>query len=126
MIRYLNRPPVARKPAIRCELMGSDTARAGELIARGTSPVFDLCRKLLAAGADPESPLECFRGRLMSLRVKSIGAGAGLTIRETATDGPRIVRWKAFPDRALGPPIGKNGQRSPQHMPTVGARAVSR
>jgi hypothetical protein len=34
--------------AIRCELI-SDTARAGDLTASGTT---DLCRRLLAAGAD--------------------------------------------------------------------------
>ncbi|MEO6382150.1 MAG: hypothetical protein ABIO35_09160, partial [Nitrobacter sp.] len=66
---------------IQAELIGDDTAQAGNLIARGKSPVFNLCRALLAAGADPDSKLECFRGDVLALTVESIGAGAKLTIR---------------------------------------------
>jgi hypothetical protein len=87
---------------IRCELTGSDTAKVGDVTARGAT---DLCRLLLVAGADPTAPLECFRGNVLALRVRSIGAGAKLTVRETATDGPRLVRWKAFPARAVRPPV---------------------
>jgi len=88
---------------IRCELTGSDTARAGNLTASGPT---ELCRLLLAAGTDPDIPLECFRGRTLALRVKSIRAGARLTVRET--DGPRFVAWKAWPHRAVTPPIRQN------------------
>jgi hypothetical protein len=87
---------------IRCDLTG-DTAQAGGLTASGAT---GLCRLLLAASAaDPDAPLECFRNGILSLRVKSIRIGAGLTVRETATDGPRFVRWRAFPTRAVEPPI---------------------
>lgn len=90
---------------IRCELAGSDTAQVGGLTARGAT---DLCRLLLAGGADPDAPLECFRGGTLALRVKSIRAGAGLTVRET--DGPRFVAWKAWPDRAVKPPVRQNAE----------------
>jgi hypothetical protein len=93
---------------IRCELTGSETARVGELSSRGTSPIFNLCRLLIAAGADPLAPLECFRSGTLALRVRSIRAGAGLTVRETETDGPRVTRWKAWPHRAVKPPIRQN------------------
>ena len=85
---------------IRCDLTGSTTARAGDLTSQGAT---DLCRLLLAAGADPDAPLECFRNGNLALRVKSIRAGAALTVREA--DGPRFVGWKAWPSRAVTPPV---------------------
>jgi hypothetical protein len=63
---------------------------------------------LLAAGADPEASLECFRSGMLALRVKSIRAGAALTVREIG--GPRFVRWKAFPARAVEPPVRQNAK----------------
>jgi hypothetical protein len=94
---------------ITCVLTGSDTARVGDIVARGRAPVFDLCRLLVAAGFDPESPLKCYRGDMLCLRIRSIEKGAGLTIRETSTDGPRVVRWKPWPSRAVTAPIEQNG-----------------
>jgi hypothetical protein len=99
---------------ISCVLIGSNTAQAGDIIARGHSPVFDLCRLLVAAGHDPASPLECYRGDMLCLRIRTIGEGAKLTIRETATDGPRVVRWKAFPGRAVKAPVDLNGAEVPE------------
>lgn len=95
---------------ISCTLIGSNTAQAADIVARGHSPVFDLCRKLVAAGHDPASPMECYRGDMLCLRIRTIGEGAKLTIRETATDGPRVVRWKAFPSRAVKAPVDLNAQ----------------
>lgn len=95
---------------IRCELLGADKAQAGDLIARGASPVFNLCRLLMAAGVDPAAPLQCYRNGTLALTVKSVGVGAGLTIRETDTGGPRIVRWKAFPHRAVAPLVRLNSK----------------
>jgi hypothetical protein len=57
-------------------LIGDDTAQAGEIVCRGRSPVFALCRALLASGAHPESRLECYRGTTLALVAKSIGRGA--------------------------------------------------
>jgi hypothetical protein len=105
---------------IRCELTGSDKAQAGDLAARGTSPIFNLCRLLVAAGADPGEPLECFRDGKLALLIKSIGSGAGLTIRETETEGPRVVRWKAWPSREATPFVRRNA-----HAVETAARAVS-
>jgi hypothetical protein len=91
-------------PPVRCEL-GSDTARCGDLTA---SSATGLCRLLLAAGTAPDAPLECFRNGTLALRVKSIRIGATLTVRETTTDGPRFVRWQAWPARAVKPPVRQN------------------
>lgn len=107
--RAVEPKPVSAVVPIRCDLSGSNTAQSGDLIARGNSPVFDLCRLLVAAGHDPKAPMECYRGETVALRVRSIGEGARLTVRETATDGPRVVRWKPFPGRAVTAPVDLNG-----------------
>jgi hypothetical protein len=97
-------PQTCDAPPIRCELTGSSTVQAGDLTA---STATDLCRLLLAAGTAPDAPLECFRNGTLALRVKSIQAGARLTVRES--DGPpRFVRWKPFPARAVMAPVSQN------------------
>ena len=93
---------------IIAQLIGDDTAQAGDVVVRSRSPVFALCRALLAAGADPNSKLECFRGSVLALTVKTIGIGAKLTIRETVADGPRVVRWKPLQDRDVSAPVRQN------------------
>src|ERR1700730_7046435 len=91
-----------RQARIRCELVGSDVVVAGDIKADGA---FDLCRRLLAAGANPAAELVCFRDGRPALRIRSIGDGARLTVRETATDGPRVVAWKAFQARDVSAPV---------------------
>jgi hypothetical protein len=97
-------------PPVRCNLIGSFTAQAGDLTA---SSATGLCRLLLAAGTNPDAALECYRGAAIALRIASIRAGANLTIRETTTDGPRFVRWKAFLARAVKPPVRQNAAAVP-------------
>jgi hypothetical protein len=91
----------------RCDLVGNDGAIAGDIMARGP---LDICRRLLAAGADPAAELLCYRNGQIALRIRSIGDGAKLIVRETATDGPRFVTWKAFPRRAVEAPVRLNGK----------------
>ena len=98
---------------ITAALIGADTAQAGDISRRGKWPVFALCRALLAAGADPSSKLECYRGDVLALTVKSVGIGAKLTIRETVTDGPRVVRWKPLQDRDVFVPVRQNDDPAP-------------
>jgi hypothetical protein len=90
---------------IIAQLIGDDTAKAGDIVARSRSPVFALCRALLAAGANPNSKLECFRGSVLALTVKTIGAGAKLTIMENNRSGPRVAPYEAFPSDRVRPPI---------------------
>jgi hypothetical protein len=77
----------------------------GNIVARSRSPVFALCRALLAAGANPNSKLECFRGSVLALTVKTIGAGAKLTIMENNRSGPRVVPYKPLSRDDVWPPI---------------------
>ena len=50
-----------------------------------------LCRKLIAAGYDPQLPMEVYRGQTLALHVRSLEAVAQLTVKETAT-GTRFVK----------------------------------
>jgi hypothetical protein len=58
----------------------------------------DMCaeaRRLLVLGADPDDTLAAYRGEMRCLTGR-VGWFAARTIRETAGDGPRYVRWKPF------------------------------
>ena len=95
LARPLENTNTSSYPALqlRCDLVGSDKAIAGDIMASGA---FDLCRRLLAAGANPAAELVCYRNGTLALRIKSIGAGARLTVR-TSKDGPRFATWRPFP-----------------------------
>jgi hypothetical protein len=71
--------------AIRAELIGDDQATALGIEAKSAAPVLDLCRKLVATGHDPLSPLHAYRGATLSLIVCSIGAAANLEVNSKGT-----------------------------------------
>jgi hypothetical protein len=75
---------------------------AGETIVEGRrNPVFDACRALLARGITGR--LEVWRGGKASADMQlDIELGAGLAIRETATESLRVVPWRPHPD-AISP-----------------------
>jgi hypothetical protein len=102
--RYDGKGP-AGNTVIRAQLIGSDTASAGGITVRAYAPVLELCRRLLAAGNDPATALQAYRGATLALTVSSIGWGAKYTIQETSKAGPYLVRWKPFPSFAGRPPI---------------------
>jgi hypothetical protein len=83
---------------IRAELIGSDQCRAEGLGARGYGPVLKLCRNLVAAGFNPARQLEAWRGSTLSLRVRSIGEGAQLTIADDRHGTPRLRRRQEHPE----------------------------
>jgi hypothetical protein len=87
--------------ALRTILIGSNQATADSIAARGHAPALGLCRALIEAGHDPNTPLEAYRGTTLCLRVRSIGEGARLTVKETTRDGkPRFVAYRPGPDGA--------------------------
>ena len=60
---------------------GFPEASALGITATAAAPVLALCRKLVAAGFDPNTPLEAYRDRnLLALKVRSIGEGARLAV----------------------------------------------
>jgi hypothetical protein len=79
--------------SITAELIGNDTCTALGVTARGHAPVLRLCRLLVEGGLDPARPLLVYRGETLALRVRMIGEGAALTVRQSTTDGrPRFAR----------------------------------
>lgn len=82
---------------IRAELTCSNTCTAEGISVRANAPVLGLCRKLIDAGHDPDSPLHCYRGDTLCLKIRSIGEGAKLAVREDNRTGLRLVRWMPFP-----------------------------
>jgi hypothetical protein len=83
---------------IRAELIGSHACRAlGITVSGRNAPVLALCRALIKAGHDPDTALEAYRGDTLCLRVRSLGKGAKLTVRESTNDGrPRFAPYRAF------------------------------
>jgi hypothetical protein len=98
---------------IIAQLIGDDRAQAGGIVARSRSPVFELCRALLAAGADPNCKLECFRGSVLALTVKTIGLGAKLTTKENDWVGPKVVPYEPLSRDRVGRHARQNGEPAP-------------
>jgi hypothetical protein len=88
--------------AIRAELIGSECCSALGMTARGTTPVFALCRRLIEAGHNPATPLEVWRGSTLCLRIRRIGEAAQL---EPSPRGTGFVRG--------GPPVAKTARTFP-------------
>lgn len=99
---------------IIAQLTSDDTAQVGDIVVRSRSPVFALCRALLAAGANPNSKLECFRGSVLAFTVKTIGIGAKLTIKENDWVGPKLVPYEALSRDRVGRHVRQKHPRSPE------------
>jgi hypothetical protein len=100
---------------LRAELEGSNRATALGISARGHTPVLDLCRKLVANGHDPASPLEAWRGDTLALRIRSIGKAAGLTVKDDNVGRPR---FRPLCNGARAPLVSLNPESDP---PPTGA-----
>jgi hypothetical protein len=71
------------------------TTDRGTALGVEAGGVCDLCRKLIAAGVDPATPLHAYRGIVLCLRIRTIGEAAKLTVVERERgNGPRFERWK--------------------------------
>lgn len=71
------------------------TSSGGVLIESARDPEHEACRALLAKGIT--GTLVTFHpgGKVARMRL-DIARGAGLTVTEGATQGPRTTRWKPF------------------------------
>jgi hypothetical protein len=68
--------------------------------------VLALCRELVAAGFDPDQPLEIYRCATLALRVRSIGEAARLAVEDNKTGRPIFRRLRDRPARdGAAPPI---------------------
>jgi hypothetical protein len=75
-----SKPKSSSLQTIRAELAGRNTCIARGIAVEANAPVLELCRALLAAGHDPGSRLEVYRGNVLCVIVRSIGEGARLEI----------------------------------------------
>ena len=74
---------------IRAELIGTNSATAQKMVVTSAAPILSLCRQLVAAGHDPATPLEAYRGDTLCVRIRSIGQAAQL---EPSPSGVGFVR----------------------------------
>jgi hypothetical protein len=92
--------------AFRAELVGSNRCTTAGFTASGQAPVLALCRELIAAGLDPDRPLEIHRGNMLALRVRSIGEAARFAVEDNKTGRPTFRHWRDRPARdGAAPPI---------------------
>jgi hypothetical protein len=92
---------------IRAELERDSIARAQGIMVSHSSPVLELCRRLVEAGIDPATPLEAYRGSTMCLRVRSIGEGAQLEV------DPHLVGFIPRRERSADSPMSFDGASQP-------------
>jgi hypothetical protein len=71
---------IHRRPLIHADLCNDDVCKALGIKIQSPSPLLDLCRALVERGVDPTTPLEAYRGKVLCLRVRSIGEAASLRI----------------------------------------------
>ena len=73
--------------AIRAQLVGyteclaMDVPKFGDVVARSYAPVPLLARRLIAAGVNPDRPLEVYRGKVLALWFPTVRAAAKTRIR---------------------------------------------
>ena len=83
--------------------LSSDTiasvSSTSSLAVHAGAPVIALSRKLLDGGLDPTTPLECYRGTTLCLKVRSVGEAARLYVAATTTGRP-VFRREASRVRA--------------------------
>lgn len=96
---------------ILAELFGSNVCTAAGLTSRGATPILNLCRRLVAAGHDPNSPVECYRGDVLALTVITIGQGAALELNGHGT------AFVAFRGRRAASPVRSQAPAGPRLSP---------
>jgi hypothetical protein len=103
---------------IRAKLFERERAAAVGIEVRSAAPALDLCRALIAAGHDPATPMEVYRGPTLALRVGSIGGGARIKINGTGTGFCWCTAPPASPTReALAAPRPSSAEALPEPPP---------
>jgi hypothetical protein len=70
---------------IRAQISSDTIASSCGIEVHVGSPVLALCRRLVAEGCDPTSPLEAFRAGTLCLHIRAIGAAAKLRVNTAGT-----------------------------------------
>ena len=99
VVSEISSAPIVTQAPIPATLIGSDRCEREGYTVRAYAPVLAMCRELVAAGYDPATPLEAYRGDILCLRVRSIGEGAKYTVKDNSTGTPALRRYQ---EPALG------------------------
>jgi hypothetical protein len=99
-MQSVHSPLAGGNKIVRAELIGSSTRTSAGLTVRGNVPALAICRKLIAAGHDPDCAFEVYRNGVLSLRIRSIAAGAGIDVQDDNRGVPRFTRHRPRPDKA--------------------------
>lgn len=69
---------------IRAEISSDTIATSCGIEIKSPSPVLSLCRRLIAEGCDPVTPMQAFRGDTSCLTVRSLEVAAMLEVNSEA------------------------------------------
>jgi hypothetical protein len=119
--KHSRQPKQVHRPTLRIELIGDDRAVCGAISVKGGFPVLKLCQQLMARGFDPNTALDCYRGEMKCLVVRSIGEGALLSV---AGDGVGFtVRRHSLADMVTAPPVRNSEKSEPSYPVQISAPA---
>lgn len=85
--------PPKPKQVIRADLFGSHHCHcpALGLYTCADAPILEMCRRLVASGANPEAQLDCYRDGTLALTVRTVGEGARLKINGRGDGFARLL-----------------------------------
>jgi hypothetical protein len=89
------------------QLFGENTCCLGDVTAVGRTPVLNACRELLAGGAHPDAAVEIYRQDILALRIRTLAAGARLTVEECSDGRPRCRQHRSWASEG-SPRISQN------------------
>jgi hypothetical protein len=88
--------PQKQVPTLRVDLYGDDICECGDItVIAGNEPILQMCRRLIDAGFDPDTPLRCYRNNALALNVRAIGEAACLTINSRGNGFVRLSPARA-------------------------------
>jgi hypothetical protein len=99
------------------ELLNDYTCWLAGTAAAGRTPVLIACRELLARGTNPHAAVEIYRRGVLALRIRTLAAGARLTVEECSDGRPRF--------RPFRPWASEGSPGIAQSANPVGGEAVS-
>jgi hypothetical protein len=114
----LTRPiiPRAKLQVLVGELSDNNTCRLADTVAAGRTPVLIACRELLARGINPDAAVEIYRGNVLALRIRTLAAGAHLTVEECSDGRPRFRQYRPRPSEG-SPSIAQIADSVPEAAP---------
>lgn len=89
-------PPCAKPQVLVGQLFDNDTCRLGGATAVGRTPVLTACRELIARGFNPDAAVEICRQDVLVLRIRTLAAGARLTVEESSDGRPRFRQHRPW------------------------------